>query len=102
MSPEELIQIAVGIGAVGTPAKIMHTRLSEIARISSQQTDVLMAMASKTSEVQGELASMVQAHQSTISDMQSISKQMVAIDTKLDGLKESVSSMHSRIDNLSK
>jgi hypothetical protein len=102
MSPEELIQIAVGIGAVGTPAKIMHTRLSEIARISSQQTEVLMAMASRVSEVQGEMVTVIKGIQSSISDTQSASMRMVAIDTKLDGLKESVSSMHTRIDNISK
>ncbi len=102
----DTLQIILGfIGASIVPMvmaffKMHHTTMAEYRKLQSEQNDAMILMASSISEVRGEVSAVVNAYQSTIIDMQAMSKQMIAIQIIVEGIKDSVSDMHRRIDNL--
>ena len=100
----DTLQIILGFITAGIIPVVMaflkthSTAMSESRRLQSEANDAMIVMASSISEVRGEMAAVVKAHQSTRFDMQSQSKTIVIMDTKIDGMRESISDIHRRID----
>lgn len=100
----DTLQIILGFITAGIIPVIMaflkahSTSMEESRKLQSEQNDAMIVMASSISELRGEIAAIVKSYQSTIVDMQAISKALAITEIKIDGIKGSADDIHRRID----